>query len=107
MKKDIQPTYYPKAKIVCSCGAQFTIGSTIKEMKVEICSQCHPFYTGKQKLIDTARRIDRYQKIIDKKKALDQEKMKRKLKSIKPKSSPAKKNKPSSKNSKEKKIKNS
>ena len=107
MKKDIQPTYYPKAKIICSCGAQFTIGSTIKEMKVEICSQCHPFYTGKQKLIDTARRIDRYQKIIDKKKVLDQEKMKRKLKSVKSKSSTTKKDMPDSKIANKKEKKNS
>lgn len=53
MKKDIHPKYYPKAKIRCACGAIFEIGSTKEEMEVEICSQCHPFYTGKEKIIET------------------------------------------------------
>ena len=63
MKKDIHPTYHPDAKINCACGAVFTIGSTVKEISVEICSQCHPFYTGKEKLVDTAGRVDRFKKI--------------------------------------------
>ncbi len=60
MKKEIHPTYYPDATIKCSCGNIFKIGSTVKELKVEICSNCHPFYTGKQKLVDTAGRVDRF-----------------------------------------------
>ncbi|MCX6702277.1 MAG: 50S ribosomal protein L31 [Candidatus Wolfebacteria bacterium] len=47
MKKDIHPQYYPKAKISCACGTVFTVGATRPEIKVEICSACHPFYTGK------------------------------------------------------------
>jgi len=61
MKKDIHPKYYPKAKVTCACGNSFNVGSTQKELKVEICSVCHPFYTGKQKLVDTARRVEKFQ----------------------------------------------
>lgn len=61
MKKDLHPQYYPKAKIICACGNSFSIGSTQKEIHVEICSACHPFYTGKQKLVDTARRIEKFE----------------------------------------------
>ncbi len=61
MKKDIHPKYYPAAKMACACGNTFTVGSTLPELKVEICSACHPFYTGKQKLIDSARRVEKFQ----------------------------------------------
>jgi large subunit ribosomal protein L31 len=63
MKKDIHPTYYPDAQIICACGHVLKVGSTVKEIHVEICSACHPFYTGKEKLIDTAGRVDRFRKI--------------------------------------------
>jgi large subunit ribosomal protein L31 len=59
MKKDIHPEYH-RAKVHCACGAEFETGSTFEEIKVEICSQCHPFFTGKQKLIDTAGRVERF-----------------------------------------------
>ncbi|MCK5602567.1 50S ribosomal protein L31 [Candidatus Pacearchaeota archaeon] len=59
MKTDIHPTYQ-KTKVKCACGAKFEIGSTMDDYDVEICSQCHPFYTGKQKLIDTAGRVDKF-----------------------------------------------
>lgn len=61
MKKEIHPEYYPKAKVACACGTTFTTGSTLKELKVELCSACHPFYTGKQKLVDAARRVEKFQ----------------------------------------------
>ncbi len=61
MKKDIHPKYY-ETKVKCACGNEFTTGSTLKEMHVEICSQCHPFFTGKQKIIDSAGRVDRFKK---------------------------------------------
>ena len=61
MKKDIHPKYYTDAKVVCACGSEFTTGSTVQEIRVEICSQCHPFYTGKQKLVDTARRVEKFE----------------------------------------------
>lgn len=60
MKKDLHPTYYPEAKVICACGNTFTTGSTVAEIKTEICSACHPFYTGKQKLLDTARRVEKF-----------------------------------------------
>jgi large subunit ribosomal protein L31 len=60
MKKDIHPQYYPKAKVKCACGATFTVGSTRPEIQIEICNQCHPFYTGKEKLIDTAGRVEKF-----------------------------------------------
>jgi large subunit ribosomal protein L31 len=54
MKQDIHPEFFPKTKAKCACGAIFEIGSTSPELKVDICSKCHPFFTGKEKLIDTA-----------------------------------------------------
>lgn len=60
MKKDIHPKYFPKAKVICVCGNEFETGSTVEEIKTELCSACHPFYTGKQKLVDTARRVEKF-----------------------------------------------
>jgi len=60
MKKDTHPQYYPKAKVKCACGNEFAIGSTKPEIQVELCSACHPFFTGKEKLIDTAGRVERF-----------------------------------------------
>ena len=59
MQKNIHPTYYPAAKAACVCGATYTVGSTKEELSVEICSACHPFYTGKENILDTAGRLDR------------------------------------------------
>ena len=61
MKKDIHPNY-TRTTASCACGASFDVGSTKENIKVEICSQCHPFFTGKQKLVDSAGRIDRFKK---------------------------------------------
>ncbi len=60
MKSDIHPKYFPEAKVVCACGNTFTIGSTKEKINVEICSACHPFYTGNDKVIDTAGRVERF-----------------------------------------------
>ena len=60
MKKDIHPQYYPEAKVRCACGNKFTVGSTKPEINVEICYHCHPFYTGKEKLIDTAGKVEKF-----------------------------------------------
>ena len=60
MKKDIHPEFFPKAKAKCACGASFEIGSTSPELKVDICSKCHPFFTGKEKLIDTAGKVEKF-----------------------------------------------
>lgn len=69
MKKDIHPQYYPKAKVHCACGNVFTVGSTKPEIQIEICSQCHPFYTGKEKLIDTAGRVEKFKARVARKKS--------------------------------------
>ena len=60
MKTDIHPQYYTDAKVSCSCGNKFTVGSTQKEIHVEICSACHPFFTGNEKVIDAAGRVERF-----------------------------------------------
>ena len=67
MKTDIHPEYHTKAKVSCACGNTFTVGSTVPEIHVEICSNCHPFYTGKQKLVDSARRVEKFQEKLAKK----------------------------------------
>jgi len=61
MKKDIHPKYFDKAKITCACGNVIEVGSTSEAIKVDICSNCHPFYTGKQKLMDKAGRVEKFQ----------------------------------------------
>ena len=61
MKADIHPKY-AEAKVVCSCGNTFTTKSTSSEMHVELCNECHPFYTGKQKLVDTGGRVERFER---------------------------------------------
>jgi len=61
MKKEIHPNY-TRSEASCACGAKFEVGSTRENIKVEICSKCHPFFTGKQKLVDSAGRIDRFKK---------------------------------------------
>ena len=65
MKKDIHPPYHD-ATITCACGATYHIGSTVETMHVEICSSCHPFFTGKQKLIDTAGRVEKFRRKYEK-----------------------------------------
>lgn len=69
MKKDIHPAYFPKAKITCACGNVVEVGSTEESMKVDICAKCHPFYTGKEKLIDKAGRVEKFQAKVKKAKA--------------------------------------
>lgn len=60
MKADIHPTYHDKAEVHCACGAVFHVGSTKEKISVEICSQCHPFYTGNEKTIDSAGRVEKF-----------------------------------------------
>ena len=66
MKKDIHPKYNEAAKITCACGNVIETGSTLKSMQTEICSACHPFYTGKKKLVDSTGRVDRFKKRMEK-----------------------------------------
>ena len=59
MKADIHPKYYPDAQVVCSCGNTFVAGATQPSLRVEICSQCHPIFTGEQRIVDTEGRVER------------------------------------------------
>lgn len=72
MKKDIHPAYGP-AVIVCACGNRVETSSTVSEMQVEICSACHPFYTGQKKIVDTAGRVDRFARRVERAKSLQEE----------------------------------
>ncbi len=68
MKKDIHPKYYPKAKVSCSCGNTFTVGSTREFLEIEICSNCHPFYTGKTKIVDALGQVQKFRERLAKSK---------------------------------------
>lgn len=78
MKKDIHPKYYKDAKVRCACGNSFTVGSTKEFIEVEICSNCHPFYTGKEKIIDTLGRVERFRKRLEKKQEKKSKKQRKK-----------------------------
>jgi len=67
MKKNIHPPYFPNAKVKCACGAEFEVGSTKEFLETEICSKCHPFYTGKEKILDTMGRVEKFRKRLEKK----------------------------------------
>ena len=62
MKDKIHPQYYTDATVTCACGNTFTVGSIKKSVKVEMCSKCHPFFTGERKMIDTAGRVERFKR---------------------------------------------
>ena len=68
MKKDIHPKYYPEATARCACGNTFKVGSTKELIEIEICSACHPFYTGTEKIVDTLGRVEKYKERLSKKK---------------------------------------
>ncbi|MEA3355567.1 MAG: 50S ribosomal protein L31 [Patescibacteria group bacterium] len=90
MKKDIHPKYYSNCKVTCACGNVFTTGSTLEEIKVDICSACHPFFTGKMKFIDTMGRVEKFQKKQAKAKKnkytkkVDRKRIKEKIEKAKP-----------------------
>ncbi len=65
MKADIHPKYYPAAKVICSCGATWLTGSTIETIRTDVCSNCHPFYTGEQRIVDTAGQVERFMKRLE------------------------------------------
>jgi large subunit ribosomal protein L31 len=65
MKKEIHPTYYPNAKVICSCGNTWTTGSTKEVVRTDVCSACHPFFTGEQRIVDTAGQVDRFMKRLE------------------------------------------
>jgi len=66
MKKDLHPEYYPEARVVCGCGNTFVTGATKQLIKTDICSACHPFFTGEQRIVDTAGQVERYMRRLEK-----------------------------------------
>ena len=85
MKEKIHPKWYPDARVHCACGSTFTTGSTLKEIAVEICSACHPLFTGQQKFVDTAGRVDKFNQRVaaaNKKKAEADERKRKKAEEV-------------------------
>ena len=66
MKQGIHPTYFPTIKVKCACGSSWTTGSTKESMSISICSACHPFYTGQDKIVDTRGRVEKFKKRLEK-----------------------------------------
>lgn len=67
MREKIHPKYYPDAKVICSCGNTWTTGSTKPEIRTDVCNDCHPFFTGEQRIVDTAGQVDRFMKRLQRK----------------------------------------
>jgi large subunit ribosomal protein L31 len=67
MKKDIHPAYYPDATVICACGNTWTTGATQKVVRTDVCSACHPFYTGEQRIVDTAGQVERFMRRLERK----------------------------------------
>ncbi len=103
MKKDIHPKYNPNAKAVCICGHSFAVGSTLEKIEVEICSQCHPFYTGEEKVIDRAGRVERFK--IRREEAKTRQEKEKEIKKARAEREKAKKKKEETENKKSKIIK--
>ncbi len=78
MKDKIHPKYYKKAKVTCVCGNSFEVGSTEPEIHLDVCSACHPLYTGEHRFVDTAGRVDKFKARLDKAKKLQKEKNQKK-----------------------------
>jgi len=74
MKKDIHPKYYPNARVQCACGNTFTVGSTKEFIETEVCSQCHPFYSGREKTVDTMGQVQKFRKRLAKKEEIKKKK---------------------------------
>ena len=64
MKTNTHPQYFNDAQVTCACGNHWVTGSTVQEIKVNVCSKCHPFYTGQEKIVDTRGRVEKYQKRV-------------------------------------------
>jgi large subunit ribosomal protein L31 len=74
MKKDIHPKYYPNSSVRCACGNSFNVGSTKEFIETEVCSNCHPFYTKKEKIMDTTGRVQKFKERLAKKKTSSKKK---------------------------------
>lgn len=78
MKQGIHPQYFDNCQVTCACGNSFTTGSTVEKIDVEVCSKCHPFFTGQQKFVDIKGRIDKFNEKVAKGKAYEANKAKNK-----------------------------
>jgi large subunit ribosomal protein L31 len=67
MKPDIHPKYFPEATVVCACGNTWTTGATQEVIRTDVCSACHPFFTGEQRIVDTAGQVERFMRRLEKK----------------------------------------
>jgi len=65
MRPKIHPKYYPEATVVCACGNTFKVGSTKENIRTDLCSKCHPFFTGEQRIVDTAGQVDRFMRRLE------------------------------------------
>ncbi|MBI3287318.1 MAG: 50S ribosomal protein L31 [Chloroflexi bacterium] len=95
MKAGIHPQWYPQAQVICGCGNTFTTGATVPVIRTDICSNCHPFFTGEQRIVDTAGQVERFMRRVERGKGMvaPQEAPSQ---SAKPQKAPAKKGKPTS-----------
>ena len=71
MKRGIHPEYYPHARVICACGRTWTTGSTKKEIRTDMCSECHPFFTGEQRIVDTAGQVERFERRLGRKREFE------------------------------------
>ena len=84
MKEDIHPEFYPEAKVICACGNSWTVGSTQPEIRTDVCSECHPFFTGEQRMIDSGGQVERFLKKLERRKEKMAEIERRKAKRTSP-----------------------
>ncbi len=70
MKADIHPTWYPDAQVICSCGAIFTVGATKESIRTDVCSSCHPFFTGEQRIVDSEGQVERFMRRLERREEL-------------------------------------
>ena len=73
MKEKIHPKYYPQATVICACGNTWKTGATVELIRTDVCSACHPFYTGEQRIVDTAGQVDRFIRRLEKKVELSEQ----------------------------------
>ncbi len=66
MKEGIHPKWYPNARVICACGNTWTVGAAVEELRTDVCSTCHPFFTGEQRIVDTEGQVDRFIKRLEK-----------------------------------------
>lgn len=70
MKRDIHPQWFPEAQVVCSCGATFTVGATKEVIRTDVCSSCHPFFTGEQRIVDSEGQVERFMRRLERREEL-------------------------------------